>query len=33
MIGNTVPKNMIAAERRLKELNEATIWEAEAEAW
>jgi hypothetical protein len=32
IIGNTVPENMVAAERRLEELNEATIREAEAEA-
>jgi hypothetical protein len=32
IIGNTVPENMVAAERRLEGLNEATIREAEAEA-
>ena len=32
MIGNTVPENMVAAERRLAGLNETTIREAEAEA-
>ncbi|KAH7394779.1 hypothetical protein BKA66DRAFT_438583 [Pyrenochaeta sp. MPI-SDFR-AT-0127] len=32
IIGNTVPENMVAAERRLEELIEATIREAEAEA-
>jgi hypothetical protein len=29
MIGNTVPENMVAAERRLEELSESTIREAE----
>jgi hypothetical protein len=35
IIGNTVPENIVAAERRLEELNEATMRdaEAEAEAW
>ena len=32
VVGNSVPENMVAAERRLEELNEATIREAEAEA-
>ncbi|KAF2463815.1 uncharacterized protein BDR25DRAFT_362487 [Lindgomyces ingoldianus] len=32
IIGNTVPENMVVAERRLEELSEATIREAEAEA-
>jgi hypothetical protein len=29
MIGNTVPENMVVAERRLEELSESTIGEAE----
>jgi hypothetical protein len=33
VIGNTVPENMVAAERRLEELSEATIREAEAWDW
>jgi hypothetical protein len=33
VIGNTVPDNMVAAERRLEELSEATIREAEAWDW
>jgi hypothetical protein len=33
IIGNTVPDNMVAAERRLEELSEATIREAEAWDW
>jgi hypothetical protein len=33
IIGNTIPDNMIAAERRLEELSEATIREAEAWDW
>jgi hypothetical protein len=28
IVGNTVPENMVAAERRLEELNKATIREA-----
>jgi len=32
IIGNTVPENMVAAERRLEELSETTIRQAEAEA-
>jgi hypothetical protein len=28
IVGNTVPENMVAVERRLEELNEATIREA-----
>jgi hypothetical protein len=30
IIGNTVPENMVAVEKRLEELSEATIREAEA---
>jgi hypothetical protein len=33
MIGNTVPENMVAAEKRLGELSEATIREAESWDW
>jgi hypothetical protein len=33
MIGNTVPENMVAAEKRLEELSEATIREAESWDW
>ena len=35
IIGNAVQENMLAAERRLEELSDATIRdaEAEAEAW
>jgi hypothetical protein len=33
IIGNTVPENMVAAEKRLEELSEATIWEAESWDW
>ena len=33
IIGNTVPDNMVAAERRLEELSERTICEAEAWNW
>ena len=32
IVRNTVPENMVAAERRLEELNAATVREAEAEA-
>jgi len=30
IVGNTMPENMVAAEKRLEELSEATIREAEA---
>ncbi|PVH90752.1 hypothetical protein DM02DRAFT_734435 [Periconia macrospinosa] len=33
IIGNTVPENMVAAEKRLEELSEATIREAESWDW
>jgi hypothetical protein len=33
MVGNTVPENMVAAEKRLEELSEATIREAEEWDW
>ena len=33
IVGNTVPENMVAAERRLEELSEAMIREAEAWDW
>jgi hypothetical protein len=33
VIGNTVPENMVAAEKRLEELSEATIREAEVWYW
>jgi hypothetical protein len=33
IIGNTVPEIMVAAEKRLEELSEATIREAEAWVW
>jgi hypothetical protein len=33
IVGNTVPENMDAAERRLEELSEATIREAESWGW
>jgi len=33
MADNTVPENMVAAEKRLEELSEATIREAEAWHW
>jgi hypothetical protein len=33
IIGNTVPENMVAAEKRLEELSETTILEAEAGDW
>jgi hypothetical protein len=33
VIGNTVPENMVAAEKRLEELSEATIREAEEWDW
>ncbi|PVH90596.1 hypothetical protein DM02DRAFT_547504 [Periconia macrospinosa] len=33
IVGNTVPQNMVAAEKRLEELSEATIREAEAWDW
>jgi hypothetical protein len=33
IVGNTVLENMVAAERRLEELSEATIREAEAWDW
>jgi hypothetical protein len=33
IVGNTVPENMAAAEKRLKELSEATIREAGSWDW
>jgi hypothetical protein len=33
MVGNTVPENMVAAEKRLEELSEATIRKAEEWDW
>ena len=33
IVGNTIPENMVAAEKRLEELSEATIREAEAWDW
>ena len=33
VVGNTVPENMIAVEKRLEELSEATIWETESWDW
>jgi hypothetical protein len=33
IIGNTVPENMVAAEKRLEELSEATIREGESWDW
>ena len=33
IVGNTMPENMVAAEKRLEELSEATILEAEAWDW
>ena len=33
IVGNTVPENMVAAEKRLEELSEATIREAESWDW
>lgn len=33
IVGNTIPENMVAAEKRLEELSEATILEAEAWDW
>ena len=33
IVGNIVPENMVAAEKRLEELSEATVREAEAWDW
>lgn len=33
VVGNTVSESMVEAEKRLEELSEATIWEAESWDW
>ena len=33
VVGNTVPESMVAAEKRLEQLSEATVRDAEIRGW